>query len=171
MLETSLEVILGSGPTAVPLPKSTCPNQHAQWSGGGVSNSLPGGPQTHSLNLHPTILSALVVPTVLPRASLVAVGYYSFSMPRPRVPVEREHMLSLNVSRKDFFSFTLSFTCHHLQRPARRTCTAKPAWLSRHTCSSVTKQLPRCDSPRGRLPREAELLSLQRASETPGGWN
>ena len=119
VLETSLKVILGSGPTAIPLPKSNCPDQHAQW-GGWVSTSLPGGPQTQSLSPHPTILPALMMPTVLPWASLVSVHYYSFSTPRPRAPMDREGMLSLNVSRKDFlFSFILCV--FHLQRPAGRT--------------------------------------------------
>ena len=149
------------------------PSGRVGGAGGCGGSPLPSrGAQTHSLNPHTTILSALVVPTVLPQTSLVGGHYYSFSTPRPSVPVGREDMLSLNVSRKDFlFSFTLSFTGHHLQHPAGKTCTAKPAWLSLDTRSSVTKQLPRCDSHRGRLPREAELLSLQRASETPGGWN
>ena len=168
---------LDQGPLQFPSLRApvlmSTPSGRVGGAGGCGGSPLPSrGAQTHSLNPHTTILSALVVPTVLPQTSLVGGHYYSFSTPRPSVPVGREDMLSLNVSRKDFlFSFTLSFTGHHLQHPAGKTCTAKPAWLSLDTRSSVTKQLPRCDSHRGRLPREAELLSLQRASETPGGWN
>ena len=174
VLDTSLEVILGSGPTAVPLPKSTCPDHRAQWGGGrgaGVSTSLPRGSDTfyQPPSHHPVCPRGAHCSStnILGWSPLLLILHATFQSSRGK-----EGMLSLNVSRKDFlFSFTLSFTGHHLQHPAGRTCTAKPAWLSLDTRSSVTKQLPRCDSHRGRPPRQAELLSLQRASETPGGWN
>lgn len=112
---------------------------------GGVGGSPPlrGGGLRHilSTSIPPSCLLSWY-PLFFPRAPLVAVGYYHSPHSRPRVPVEREHMLSLNVSRKDFFPSLSLSTCHHLQHPAVRTCTAKPAWLSLHTRSSVTKRLP-----------------------------
>lgn len=173
MLETSLKVILGSGPTAIPLPKSNCPDQHAQW---GVEGSpLPSqGGLRH-------ILSAPIPPSCLP--SWCPLSFHEHPCLASIITHSPRHVPELLwIGRacyhlaflgKTFFfpSFSASFTCHHLQRPAGRTYSAKPAWLSLDTHSSVTKQLPRRDSHRERLPREAEMPSLPRASETPGGWN
>ena len=61
VLETSLEVILGSGPTAVPLPKSTCPDHRAQLGGGRGAGGLHFPPEglRH-------ILSTPIPPSCLP---------------------------------------------------------------------------------------------------------
>lgn len=165
---------LDRGPLQFPSLRAPVPTIALSWvgvGGQGVSTSLPRGSDTFSQppSHHPVCPRGAHCSStnILGWSPLLLILHATFQSSRGK-----EGMLSLNVSRKDFlFSFTLSFTGHHLQHPAGRTCTAKPAWLSLDTCSSVTKQLPRCDSHRGRLPRQAELLSLQRASETPGGWN
>ena len=165
---------LDRGPLQFPSLRAPVPTIALSWvgvGGQGVSTSLPRGSDTFSQppSHHPVCPRGAHCSStnILGWSPLLLILHATFQSSRGK-----EGMLSLNVSRKDFlFSFTLSFTGHHLQHPAGRTCTAKPAWLSLDTRSSVTKQLPRCDSHRGRPPRQAELLSLQRASETPGGWN